>query len=220
MLAVLATHRDAGESREEALRGYAGEVAFTLFDRLVTFRCLEERGLLLVDGQAESLVRRDLVRGTSSLIWRTRDANPGLDERAIARTAYRAACAAMTDRVKVLFDPDDEPSAPIPDAAALAEGDGCPQRSGDPLGHLRPGRNHGLGIPVLERVTQARALRTGPGVCKIAEDAILQLATCTLHAAIHRRLPGPEHARYDLGGDAPRLGPTCDLALLRHAACG
>jgi hypothetical protein len=114
VLAVLATHRDAGESREEALRGYAGEVAFTLFDRLVTFRCLEERGLLLVDGQAESLVRRDLVRGTSSLIWRTRDANPGLDERAIARTAYRAACAAMTDRVKVLFDPDDEPSALFP----------------------------------------------------------------------------------------------------------
>ncbi len=114
VLAVFATRRDAGVSREEALQGYVEGVAFTLLDRLVTFRCLEERGLLLVDGQAESLVRRDPVRGTSSLVWRTRDAQPGLDERAVARTAYRAACAAMTDRVRVLFDPDDEPSALFP----------------------------------------------------------------------------------------------------------
>lgn len=114
VLAVLAARREAGVPREEALQAYVEEVAFTLLDRLATFRCLEERGLLLVDGQAETLVRRDPVRGTSSLVWRTRAAHPGLDERAVARTAYRAACAAMTERVRVLFDPDDEPSALFP----------------------------------------------------------------------------------------------------------
>jgi hypothetical protein len=114
VLAVLAARREAGVPRDQALQGYVEEVAFTLLDRLVTFRCLEERGLLLVDGQAETLVKRDPVRGTSSLVWRTRAAHPDFDERAVARTAYRAACAAMTERVRVLFDPDDEPSALFP----------------------------------------------------------------------------------------------------------
>ena len=114
VLAVIETAAPAGVSREEALQAYLEEVAFTLLDRLVTFRCLEERGLVLVGGQAETLVRRDPVRGTSSLVWRTRDANRDLDERAIARAAYRTACAAMTERVKVLFDPDDEASALFP----------------------------------------------------------------------------------------------------------
>lgn len=114
VLAVLAARREAGVPREEALQGYVEEVAFTLLDRLVAFRCLEERGLLLVDGQVETLVKRDPVRGTSSLVWRTRAADPGLDERSVARSAYRAACAAMTERVRVLFDPDDEPSALFP----------------------------------------------------------------------------------------------------------
>ena len=114
VLAVIETRRAAGVSREEALQAYLEEVAFTLLNRLVTLRCLEERGLLQVDDQPETIVRRDPVTGTSSLIWRTRSANPDLDERSVARSAYRTACAAMTDRVKVLFDPDDEASALFP----------------------------------------------------------------------------------------------------------
>jgi hypothetical protein len=96
VVAVLATRREAGMPRDEALQAYAEEVAFTLLDRLVAFRCLEERGLLLVDGLPETLVRRDPVQGTSSLVWRTRAAHPEFDERAVARTAYRTACAAMS----------------------------------------------------------------------------------------------------------------------------
>lgn len=114
VLAVLDVRRDSGVDRDEAMAAYVEEVAFTLLDRLVAFRCLEERGLLLIDGQAETLVRREPVRGMSSLVWRTRDARPDLDERGVARAAYRAACAAMTDRVRVLFDPTDEASALFP----------------------------------------------------------------------------------------------------------
>lgn len=114
VLAVLQARRQAGLSWTEALQAYVEEVAFTLLNRLVTFRCLEERGLLRIDGQPETLVKRDPVRGASSLVWRTRDANKSLDERSVARLAYRTAGAAMTERVKVLFDPDDEASAVFP----------------------------------------------------------------------------------------------------------
>ena len=114
VLAVLETRRQAGLPQDEALDAYLEEVAFTLLNRLVTFRCLEERGLLRVGGQPETLVARDAVRGASSLVWRTRDANKELDERSVARAAYRTACLAMTERVKVLFDPDDEASAVFP----------------------------------------------------------------------------------------------------------
>ena len=114
VLAVLETRRQAGVAREEAFQAYLEEIAFTLLNRLATFRCLEERDLLLVGDRAETLVRRDPVRGASSLVWRTRDENKALDERGVARSAYRAACAAMTDRVRVLFDPTDEASAVFP----------------------------------------------------------------------------------------------------------
>ena len=114
VLAVLDAGRHAGISYAESLDGYLDAVAFTLLDRLVAFRCLEERGLLLMDGQPETLVRTDPARGVPSIIWRVRAEQPGFDARSVAREAYRRAGAAMTERVKLLFDPDDEPSAIFP----------------------------------------------------------------------------------------------------------
>jgi hypothetical protein len=114
VLAVIDAGRSAGITYAQSLDGYLDAVAFTLLDRLVAFRCLEQRGLLLVDGQAETLVRTDPARGVPSLVWRVRAEQPGLDARAVVRETYRRGGAAMTERVKLLFDPDDEPSAIFP----------------------------------------------------------------------------------------------------------
>jgi Eco57I restriction-modification methylase len=115
--AVLRTAREAGDSSEEAVQAYVSEAAFTLLDRIVAFRCLEERGLLLVDGQPETLVRIDPALGASSLMWRVRAETPSANARDVARAAYRRACLAIGERVRVLFDPDDEHSVLFPLAA-------------------------------------------------------------------------------------------------------
>ena len=112
--AVIQTARGAGDSTEVAVAAYVSETAFTLLDRIVAFRCLEERGLLLVDGQPETLVRVDPARGVSSLVWRVRAETPSANSRDVARAAYRRACLAISERVKVLFDPADEHSVLFP----------------------------------------------------------------------------------------------------------
>ena len=66
-LTVIGRRREAGESLAEAVADYVTETAFTFLDRAVALRCLEERGLLLVDGQPETVVKLDPVRGSSSL---------------------------------------------------------------------------------------------------------------------------------------------------------
>jgi hypothetical protein len=112
--AVLRTARNAGDSTEDAVVAYVSEMAFTFLDRIAAFRCLEERGLLLVDGQPETLVRVDPARGVSSLIWRVRAETPSANSRDVARAAYQRACLAISERVKVLFDPADEHSVLFP----------------------------------------------------------------------------------------------------------
>ncbi len=116
--AVIRTAREAGDSTEDAVAAYVSETAFTLLDRMVAFRCLEERGLLLVDDQPETLVRIDPARGVSSLVWRVRAETPSATSRDVARGAYRRACLAIGERVRVLFDPDDEHSVLFPLGAA------------------------------------------------------------------------------------------------------
>lgn len=112
--AVIRTASEAGVSTEDAVAAYVSETAFTLLDRVVAFRCLEERGLLLVDDQPETLVRIDPARGVSSLVWRVRAEAPSANSRDVARVAYRRACLAISERVKVLFDSADEHSVLFP----------------------------------------------------------------------------------------------------------
>lgn len=116
--AVIRTAREAGDSTEDAVDAYVSETAFTLLNRLVAFRCLEERGLLLVDDQPETLVRVDPARGESSLVWRVRAETPSANSRDVARAAYRSACRAISERVNVLFDPAGEHSVLFPLGAA------------------------------------------------------------------------------------------------------
>lgn len=112
--AVIRTAREAGDSIEDAVTAYVNETAFTLLDRIVAVRCLEERGLLLVDDQPETLVRVDPARGMSSLVWRVRAETPSANSRDVARAAYQRACVAISERVMVLFDPADEHSVLFP----------------------------------------------------------------------------------------------------------
>lgn len=114
IIAVIATAQAAGEGIVQAIASYVSETAFTFLDRMVAFRSLEERALLLVDDQPETLVRLEPGRGTSSLIWRVRAETPGAAPRDVARAAYRRACDAISERVHVLFDPDDEHSVLFP----------------------------------------------------------------------------------------------------------
>ena len=113
-LTVIGRRREAGEGLAEAVADYVTETAFTLLDRAVALRCLEERGLLLVDGQPETVVKLDPVRGSSSLVWRVRAESSGRPPREVAREAFLRACAAVSERIRVLFDPDDEHAALFP----------------------------------------------------------------------------------------------------------
>ena len=113
-LTVIGRRREAGENLAEAVVDYVTETAFTFLNRAVALRCLEERGLLLIEGQPETVVKLDPVRGSSSLVWRVRAESSGRPPREVAREAFRRACAAVSERIRVLFDPDDEHAALFP----------------------------------------------------------------------------------------------------------
>lgn len=105
----------AGRSLEEAIEFFVGECAFTFINRAFGLRCLEERGLLIVDGQTETAIRTDPARGSSSLYWRARNAPGALsDPRELWRETYRRACVAASAQVHVLFDPQAEEAALFP----------------------------------------------------------------------------------------------------------
>ena len=104
---VIARSMEAGDDYPTARSAFITEAAYTLLDRAVAFRCLEERGQLLIDGQPETLIKRD-ASGSASLLWRLRQAHPDLAARELAQAGYRRACEAMSERIQVLFDPDAE----------------------------------------------------------------------------------------------------------------
>jgi len=72
--AVVTRDVQAGIVHAEAVEACVRESAYTFVNRIVGLRCLDERGLLVVDGQAETAVKLDPARHASSLYWRVRDA--------------------------------------------------------------------------------------------------------------------------------------------------
>jgi hypothetical protein len=112
---AIETRRRAGAGPGEALDAYVREAAFTFLDRAVALRCLEERELLTVDGAAESLIAPVADLKVSSLYWRVRsELGSEAPARELWREAFRRACAAASERVRVLFDPDAEAAALFP----------------------------------------------------------------------------------------------------------
>lgn len=106
---------EGGATNEQAFQAYVRDSAFTFLNRMVGLRCLEERGLLLVDGQPETAITLDPARNASSLYWRVRnELGPATPPRAVWRETLRRAGAAISEQVGVLFDPESEYAALLP----------------------------------------------------------------------------------------------------------
>ena len=121
-LAVIERATAAGTSHEEAFDTFIADSAFTFLNRLVGLRCIEERRMLLVDGQTETIVRRDPRLGASSLYFQVRnelrtDAAP----REVWREALDRAFRAVSERVGVLFDTSSEYGRLLPLQATLKD---------------------------------------------------------------------------------------------------
>jgi hypothetical protein len=71
--AILQREAEGGATLEQAFETYVRDSAFTFLNRMVGLRCLEARGLLLVDGQRETVIKVDPARNASSLYWRVRN---------------------------------------------------------------------------------------------------------------------------------------------------
>jgi hypothetical protein len=121
-LAVIERAVTGGELRHEAFETYIADCAFTFLNRMVGLRCLEERKMLLVDGQAETVICRDPRLGASSLYFRVRnelaaDAQP----RDVWKVTLERAFQAVSQRVGLLFDTGSEYGRLLPLQATLRE---------------------------------------------------------------------------------------------------
>jgi hypothetical protein len=106
---------EGGATKEQAFQAYVRDSAFTFLNRLVGLRCLEERRLLLVDGQPETATKVDPARNASSLYWRVRnELGSTTPPREVWRETLRRADAAISEQVRVLFDPESEHAALLP----------------------------------------------------------------------------------------------------------
>ncbi len=113
--AVIRREIAGGATREQAFQAYVRDSAFTFLNRMVGLRCLEERGLLLVDGQPETAIKLDPARNASSLYWRVRnELGPATPPREVWRETLRRAGAAISEYIRVLFDPESEYAALLP----------------------------------------------------------------------------------------------------------
>ncbi len=105
----------AGLGRPEALRAFVREAAFTFLDRAVALRCLEARGLLTVEGIAETLMAPVEDLKASSLYWRVRnDLGGSIPPREVWREAFGRASRALAERIPGLFDPEAPRAALFP----------------------------------------------------------------------------------------------------------
>ncbi len=119
-IAVIGREVEGGSTEAQAFETYVRDSAYTFLNRMVGLRCLEERRLLFVDGQTETVVKTDPARNASSLYWRVRnEMGPQAQPREVWRESLRRAGAATSERVKVLFDPDSEYAALLPLQPAL-----------------------------------------------------------------------------------------------------
>lgn len=120
--AIINRETAGGASKAQAWETYVRDSAFTFLNRMVGLRCLEERDLLFVDGQTETVIKADPARNASSLYWRVRnELGPQTQPREVWRESLRRASAAISERVKVLFDPDSEYAALLPLQPALQQ---------------------------------------------------------------------------------------------------
>lgn len=124
MAATAVTERAeaAGASHQQALETFIRDSAFTFLNRVIGLRCLEERGMLVVDGRTETAIREDPRLGASSLYFRTRnelsgDSSPRDVWSAVLERSFRA----LSERVGLLFDPNSEYGRLLPLQSTLRD---------------------------------------------------------------------------------------------------
>ncbi len=120
--AVMDRLRGAGATSQEAFDTFVRDSAFTFLNRLVGLRCLEERGMLRVDGRGERALARDPRLGASSLYFRARnELPPEAGPREVWRAALDRAFRAISEDVGELFDPASEYGRLFPLANTMRE---------------------------------------------------------------------------------------------------
>jgi hypothetical protein len=121
-LAVIERAVAGGKSRYEAFETYIADCAFTFLNRMIGLRSLEERRMLLVDGQAETVICRDPRLGASSLYFRVRNELPAdAQPREVWKVTLERAFQAVSQRVGLLFDTNSEYGKLLPLQATLRE---------------------------------------------------------------------------------------------------
>ena len=115
--ALLAREMKAEGTRERGYDAVRREMAYTFLNRLVGLRCMEARGLLVVNGEVTEVVTTRPEFGGLSRLLRDLRAAGGSKykwaedaESQLLREGLAQAFAAVTEDIRVLFDPDHESS--------------------------------------------------------------------------------------------------------------
>lgn len=126
---IEATIRREAENEQDlagGVKAYVRDAAYTYINRLVGLKCMEGREILFIDGEAtEVITTRPEYGGRSRVLWRMRDADPSYREATAEERLWRdgltRAFEAVTEEIKLLFDPDHEFSQLFPSHAVLME---------------------------------------------------------------------------------------------------
>lgn len=124
---VLAKERLAVSSYAAAVEAVLREAVYTHLNRLVGLKCLELRRHLVIDGETtEAVTCRPEFGGRSKWLWTLRDRHPeyrhGEDaEERLWREGLTLACAAVSEQIRILFDPADPYAQVWPSYRALRD---------------------------------------------------------------------------------------------------
>lgn len=113
--ALLAREAKAEGTRELGYDAVRREMAYTFLNRLVGLRCMEARGILVVNGEVTEVVTTHPDYGGRSRLLRDIRASGGAKYKSpedgdalLLRDGLSQAFAAVTADIRVLFDPDHE----------------------------------------------------------------------------------------------------------------
>ncbi len=129
ILTLVRREQQAEGARDKAIEAYVRDCTFTIINRLVGLRCMEARELLSINGKpAEAITLHGpaVHGGRPGLLAQMREEsreyrNPADGEERLWRDGLRRACAAVSDDIRVLFDPDHDFSILSPTHATLME---------------------------------------------------------------------------------------------------
>ena len=197
IVAAIEHRRAGGMAKAASVADYVREAAFTILNRFVALKMLEARGLIL-----ESRLARRAVLG----LRRARP--PGARPRRPARPRLPALPRVPVRRARPRDRRALRPARPrepaLAPAPAVHRSPRDPERPRARRG-LAGGRDHRLGLPVLQR--RGRAPPDARRIGGPAQQPRARRAQPVLHAALRRPVPDRQHAGPHLVRDAPGAHP-------------